>query len=372
MKVLFIGPYRGNTGWSNATRNYIRSLISIEDIDLTLRPIFLDSSKIDFLPFEFQELEKKTVDRYDHVIMKSLPFLTYRDSRCGKHSLMTVTESTGFEYSGWSSKLDLMDNILVPDSVGQRYLSKITKSPVHTISESIDVEEIESNDEVYSMDGIANSTFKFYTIAEYSDRKNINKLIHAYLSEFSKLDDVILVLRIYQPGQSPQNIVNTTVDYIQNLKRDKLRRFFKTDLYPPVQIIGERIENITSLHRACNCFVLPSRGEAFNIPAAEALVCGNPVIITNNIGTCDYVTEENGYLVTSQRESCSCKNPPLAEFYTSNEYWQEPNLMDLRKRMREAYEDREGYRRRCENAPKVKELVNYKTVGSRIWSIINE
>ena len=44
MKVLFIGPYRQNDLWGTTSRDFIKSLSLIEDISLTVRPIFLSDS----------------------------------------------------------------------------------------------------------------------------------------------------------------------------------------------------------------------------------------------------------------------------------------------------------------------------------------
>jgi len=43
-KVLFIGPYRQPDGWGSFSRSIIASLLSIEEINLTTRPIFLSGS----------------------------------------------------------------------------------------------------------------------------------------------------------------------------------------------------------------------------------------------------------------------------------------------------------------------------------------
>ena len=56
-------------------------------------------------------------------------------------------------------------------------------------------------------------------------------------------------------------------------------------------------EGIRLLYAQSDAFVLPTRGEGYCLPAAEAMSMGLPVIITNHSGMTAYATDDNAYLI---------------------------------------------------------------------------
>jgi len=75
-----------------------------------------------------------------------------------------------------------------------------------------------------------------------------------------------------------------------------------------------------------DAFVLPTRGEGWGLPIVEAMSMGLPTIATNFSGPTAYLTEKTGYPVR----------------YTLNaDGTAEPDLVDLRLKMRSVFRDRE-------------------------------
>jgi len=50
------------------------------------------------------------------------------------------------------------------------------------------------------------------------------------------------------------------------------------------------------LYKACQCFVLPTRGEGFGLPFVEASLCGLPVIAPRHGGQMMFLSDDNSYL----------------------------------------------------------------------------
>ena len=56
-------------------------------------------------------------------------------------------------------------------------------------------------------------------------------------------------------------------------------------------------EELRDLYAESDAFVLPTRGEGYCLPVAEAMAMELPVIVTNYSGMTAYATDENAYLI---------------------------------------------------------------------------
>ena len=114
------------------------------------------------------------------------------------------------------------------------------------------------------------------------DRGGIQYLIRAYLEEFTKEDNVELILKI-----NPAYGIPNLLEMFPELKNDNL---------PNIKYITESYttKQMNELYNNCDIFVSSTRAEAFNIPCLEALACGKPVITTNYGGQTDFIDKDVG------------------------------------------------------------------------------
>lgn len=56
-------------------------------------------------------------------------------------------------------------------------------------------------------------------------------------------------------------------------------------------------EQMRQLYAQADVFVLPTRGEGYCLPVAEAMAMMLPVIVTNHSGMTAYATDNNAYLI---------------------------------------------------------------------------
>ena len=56
-------------------------------------------------------------------------------------------------------------------------------------------------------------------------------------------------------------------------------------------------EQYSGLYRSADVYVMPTRGEGWGMPVAEAMAMGKAVIVTNWSGPADFVNDEVGYLL---------------------------------------------------------------------------
>jgi len=78
--------------------------------------------------------------------------------------------------------------------------------------------------------------------------------------------------------------------------------------------------------------VLPSRGEGVGLPLLEAGSIGMPVIATGWGGQADFLHLDNGFPVEYRMVPVPVQSH--CPYYTPDQMWAEPSVLDLRKKMR--------------------------------------
>lgn len=333
MNVLFIGPYLQDDGWGIAARNYVRAL-KLTGHNIATRPIYLGSSLSKDRDV-FKDLEI-SFDKYDAVIQNVLPSYVEYDSRFGKNIALCYTETGGLEHTGWFEKLDLMDAVIVPSYADTVNLKGI-KKPIYTIPIPADTAKFER-----SYTKLFNSeAFLFYFIGEFVDRKNLLALIQAFHLEFGVGEQANLVIKSNLSGVDPFDLEYMLQTSIGNMK-SIMRLHSRVEDYKKEILIVDRYtdEQMCQLHTSCDCFVMPSCGESFNMPAFDAMGFGKTPIVTNRTGMTEFIDESTGYLVESAEVPVLTQTPPAHNLYSAYETWKEIDINHLRKRMREAYNDR--------------------------------
>jgi glycosyltransferase involved in cell wall biosynthesis len=200
--------------------------------------------------------------------------------------------------------------------------------------------------------------FKFLYTGEDNERKNIDALLKAYLSEFNYHENVALIIKTNNDiGQKVENI------------KQSLRKSYNGQ-YPIICLINNFLSEaqMTSLYQYSDCFMVTSKGESFCRGAAESLAAGKPVITNNKIGTVDFVNSDVGWIVPSTDVPAYCERPPISELYTCQEQWQDISIYDLQSSMRAAASDKELYKYKCDNIQKsnISQQFSYKYIGQRL------
>ena len=87
-------------------------------------------------------------------------------------------------------------------------------------------------------------------------------------------------------------------------------------------------EQMPSLYAAATSFVLPSRGEGWGRPHAEAMSMGLPCIATNWSGNTEFMTKDNSLLIDIDGLV------EIEEGAFRGHLWAQPSVAHLRQRMR--------------------------------------
>lgn len=233
---------------------------------------------------------------------------------------------------GWAERLNSLTEVWVPSRFNLETFAAggVQPAKLRRVRQGIDTRRFHPGAPPEPLrDGRA---FTFLSAFTWQDRKGWDILLHAYVSEFGPDDDVRLVIRAQPFYRRPEQMVTEMRHFIrQTLKRDP-------DRTAPVQILAEPCPDsaMPGLYTACDAFVLPTRGEGWGRPFAEAMACGRPVIGTGWGGNLDFMTAENSYLIASDGLVPVGAGVEVASF--RGHRWANPSVEHLRQLMRRVYE----------------------------------
>jgi glycosyltransferase involved in cell wall biosynthesis len=336
MKVTYIGPAFDSSGYANATRNNIAALHTV-GVDLELVPITFEAYKSDL--GELGKLLKSliaTKPSNDVRILHCTPENYTRLLDHTKYNIGYAAWETSKLPKDWPDMFNQLDEVWVPSTHNvEVFRNSGVDIPVYAFPHTFDTTE-----KIISETGLIkrrnNDEYLFYSIFQWLERKNPTALLKAYLTEFTKQDNVSLVLKTFLFNYQREEEKDTIKKVIKDIKE----RLYLENL-PRILLITDLLsaEEIAGLHEYCDCFVLPHRSEGFGIPIAEAMLAGNPTISTGYSGPVDFVQHKTtGYLTNYQMTPVY--GMPW-HTYSGDMLWAEPDIVHLRKLMRYVYENRE-------------------------------
>jgi glycosyltransferase involved in cell wall biosynthesis len=368
MKVLFIGHYKERGGWAQASKDYILAMQEA-GIDVVCRNITLTQDNDP--GYEILKLEKKSIQNVDFCIQHLLPHHLVGTSQFKRNISIVDLESYDIKDLTWYRYLQMMDEVWVPNNDSANSLKKHKDFPeVLVIPHCTDTEKYTTNHGKLNYQGL-DGKFKFYYIGDLNDRKNLRSAIRCYESEFTSKDPTIFVIKVNKFGMSDQQVYNLVGQMIQE-ERNKIRLSNNPNYF----IIPSRLDDqaIMALHQMCDCFVCPSHGEAWSIPAFDAMGFGNTPICSKFGGPNEFISSSKncGTLVNGVYSICQCSDAAFPEIFTGREYWFQPCEKEIREAMRFYFEDR--FNKVAHKASGLSQTKNfsYEKIGKKIKDRLNE
>lgn len=360
--ILYVGPYRQSDGWGQASKDYLSSLLTTHH-NIHCQPIYMSNNIDKDISQSLISAENNYLNNYDTIIQHALPMMMTKTSLYNIGLLFV--ENQNF-HSDSIYNLNLMDEIWVGSNLEkQSLIDGGVKSKISVVSHPIDTKIYKDNTSIFT--DYTKDYYRFYFVGEYIQRKNLKDLIIAFHSEFDITENVGLVLKLSVPGLNADDANQKISEDIDTIKKQlRIKKNFHKDI-----IITDRLSNkdMQRLHTSCNCFVVTSYGEAFCRPAAEALLHGNYLISSSNIGILEYVESTDADIVDSFPQPVVLDNPDSMGFldiYNANETWFHPNILSLKKYMRQAFENK----KHITNVEVYKRKFSHKTIGESLCTLL--
>ena len=191
----------------------------------------------------------------------------------------------------WVEQAANVDEFWVPSPlVRHMYLdSGIAPEKVRVVPNGVDTAKFRPG--VKPLKLATKKKFKFLFVGGTIFRKGPDVLLEAFSQSFNANDDVCLVIKDFG-GDS---------FYQGQTAEAAIRAIQQKPNAPEILYLMEEFssEQMPSLYAACDCLVLPYRGEGFGMPVLEAMSCGLPVIVTAGGATESFVPAEAGWKIPS-------------------------------------------------------------------------
>ncbi len=167
-------------------------------------------------------------------------------------------------------------------------------------------------------------THGFLHVSSCFPRKGVDVLLRAWARAFRAGDPVRLLIKGFP---NPHNTVAADLAALQA----------SDPALAPVELIDCDLdpEALLSLYADADTMVLPSRGEGYNLPAAEALAAGLPLIVTGRGGHMDFCAGPDGPLPGVRLLRCRAV-PSASHVAVAHALWLEPDEDDLVAALRQA------------------------------------
>jgi glycosyltransferase involved in cell wall biosynthesis len=333
VKVKYTGPARDYSGYGEANRHDIGALVAAGVNVKTELPSYVrETAEFGRLGRLAVELESNNIG-YEYQILHTTPdqFKRYMDD--GKYHIGRVFWETDRLPQDFAEPCKDLDEIWTGSQFNADAIRRAgIDVPIYVLPQAIDTEVGEVKPYKIEVQG-----FKFYTIFEWTERKNPRELLSAYWQEFQGIEGVALIIKTY--------VDNFSIEKRQEIKQQirKLKSQLGLKSYAPVYLYLDLMDRhqVYRLHASCDAFVSSHRGEGWGVPQMEAMLMGKPVISTNVGGIHEYLTDGRDALLVPAKMVAITENTRNPRWYTHNMHWAEADHDALRQKMRWIFDHRE-------------------------------
>lgn len=248
-----------------------------------------------------------------------------------------------------------VDELWAPSSHCHRlYLdAEVDRKDLKLIPQGIDCS-------IFSPDGekakLRGRGFKFLSIGEFSVRKGIpDLLIPAFRDEFSHRE-ASLHLRTYSPSIRRDQICREV---------ERISGKAEIHLLPYIPR-----EELPSIYRGADAYVLPSRAEGFCNTLSESMACGTVCVAPDWGGHRDYLDSTNGFVIPI-RGLEPVRGMDTA-WYPEYLKWAKITVEDVRRTLRSCFDGKATFRWRREKAVKDMKKFDWNIIVKKIIDRLGE
>ncbi len=331
MNVCYQGPVLDYSGYGEASRHHVAALHAA-GVNVIVKSVSynLESSDFGEIGLLMNKLQANEGD-YKIKILHMTPDQYKKHLEPGKYHVGAFYWETDNIPADFAAGLNLVDEIWTASEANAKAIKAGgCGKPVHIFPQAIETErKFPPKYELPDFDG-----FLFYSIFEWTDRKNPLGLLDAYWREFQGDENVGLLIKTYFRNFTLQN--KRTI----RMAIDKAKARSGLDKFPPVFLYMDLMDrkHIERLHSTGDCYVSPHRGEGWGLPVAEAALAGNQVITTAYGGIGEWFKKEQAAMTLDFTMVPLKGMDHSMAWYSHDQKWADPDSEAIRANMRLAFE----------------------------------
>ncbi len=329
MRVNFCGP-TGHSGYGRFTCFLVPAMVR-QGLDVSIIPSYSNEGLAEKSIEPLIKLKDPRVLNADVDVRLSIANPCDVNQLHGKRRIFyTMLESTRLP-PYWVQSLNTVDEVWTPSHWGKQCFKESGVTvPVNVVPGGVPLELFNPQIEPAIP---PSDLFRYLMERKWEHRKGYDVAVRAYSEEFHDGENVELLLNCM------------TINYfVTNFNVwEALYRLRLNPNHAAISVIREPIEdyhNMGRLYRSANCFLAPTRGEGWNLPLLEAFACGVPCIATDWSAQTEYITDENCILLKKNKVVPSVNPNQIYQEYLRYGEWIDPDIGELRGKMRWAYENR--------------------------------
>lgn len=376
MKILFIASFKNdsviNGGYFYATQS-IKSILENLKLKKSIKHITY---------CDFSELQTIPQDEYDYCFLIANPnsirgagkIFNYVFSMCKKKYLHILWETQPLPMSWkWLWTTDMFDGFFTPSRFFKNLIEKETSKPVFYTPYYIEIPNKPINIDLKKDE----EKFNILFMGQVTRRKGIEDAITSYIRVFSQFANKSqLILKCFRLSKFEDNIedIISKICY-QNCQSTENLKIF---------VLSEDLtkKEIMDLYNKSSILLMPSRGEGFALPPAEAMSIGLPVIYTNWSNLPEVCNPDNVEFNPEKVANCPI-GYTLDEAVNMIQYNYElgtrysiPHISDIMKALFYKYKQwdtnkEEYYTQASQNIGLIKKYFNIETCGKYYEDIFN-
>ena len=368
MKIAYVGHFLDSGGYCTAAINYIESLEKA-GLEVVAIPFCLTKKTL-----EMSDIIKKSYNRklsnVDLVILHTLPEFFSRHPNLPTIGIFS-SEMSGIPKK-WVEEINKLDYCIVSSEQSKNacYSSGVSIK-IDKIPYCIDVKKYGENYDCSDIINEIKSEGKsvFYTVGEFVNRKNYSSLLRAYYTEFSKGDNVHLVIKSGLNGKTPQETAN-----IFQMKNYEIFKGLNlpAENMPEVTFLPSEMteEDILSLHQHSDFYVCASYGESWSLPSFDAMAFGKTPIVPNSTGFLEYMSDNEGFMVKTFEAPCFGLIDANPEIYNSSFNYYQVDINDMRNKMRFCLSNKDRLKEKSIAGMKKSMLYSHENIGPQLRKAI--
>lgn len=359
-RMHWTAPFLDGSGYAEAARNYVAALATA-GVEVIAKSVDFHEARANYGragKFAKAALERNGECDVNVIFLPPEHFNAHK--RLGYNIGLFDWEMEGLP-SEWVPYCNFMDEIWSPCKwTADTCKRSGVVRPIHVFGHCASPEDYGPGPAI-DFPEIPQSWFKFYSIFQWTERKNPAGLLKAYLQAFKDSDPVVLILKTYGADYS-ESEVRRVMGEIERVKKEVGGRHQPRIL----ALLGMMTKDeMLALHRLGDCFILIHRAEGWGLPHFEACMMGKPVITTAYSSVLEFLTPESSFLVGYR--TVPVTGMEWFKWFEKGMTWAEPDVEECSRLMRHVFHNRDEAKKKGKVAQAyVENNFTWSVVGGRM------